>query len=46
MKIDLDGVRSYMASVPSFGIQLEQSRQQLELACDNIADSRTKNDNT
>ena len=48
--VDLDDVRSYRASIPSFGIQSAQSRQKLGsygfVACDAIADSRKKNDNS
>jgi NAD+ synthase (glutamine-hydrolysing) len=46
--VDLDDVRSYRASIPSFGIQSAQTRQNMGqhgfISCDIIADSRMSSD--
>ncbi len=45
--VDLDDVRSYRASIPSFGIQSSrQTKGQGFVSCDAVADSRLKVDNT
>mmetsp|Transcript_21878 Transcript_21878/g.27602 ORF Transcript_21878/g.27602 Transcript_21878/m.27602 type:complete len:475 (+) Transcript_21878:2-1426(+) len=45
--VDLDDVRSYRASIPSFGIQSSrQTKGQGFISCDTAADSRMKSDNT
>ncbi len=48
--VDLDDVRSYRASIPSFGIQAAQSRQKFGshgyVSCEASADSRKKSDGT